>query len=110
MNADGKESPMLEEPEPTVTVLHPERRFDAHTVADFRRTALGAEGDVNVDLSGVEFIDSSGLASLVTLFKRQQERGLQLRLLNPQDAVRLIFEVTQLDTVLPLEPKAVRSA
>jgi anti-sigma B factor antagonist len=101
---------MSVQPESAVTVLHPQGRFDAHTVADFRRTALSAEGDVSVDLSDVEFIDSSGLASLVTLFKRQQERGLQLRLLNPQDAVRLIFEVTQLDTVLPLEPRVVKAA
>jgi anti-sigma B factor antagonist len=85
------------------TVLQLEGRFDAHAVHDFRRAATHVEGDLSLDLSRVEFIDSSGLAALVSLHQRQRQRGRFLRLLNPQDAVRLILEVTRVDQELPIE-------
>jgi anti-anti-sigma factor len=93
------------------TVLQLHGRFDAHAIQDFRRAAMHVEGDLSLDLSRVEFIDSNGLAALVSLHQRQRQRGRRLRLLNPQDAVRLILEVTRADRELPIEwnPRAARS-
>jgi anti-sigma B factor antagonist len=89
------------------TVLQLHGRFDAHAVHDFRRAVMHIEGDLSLDLSRVEFIDSSGIAALVSVHQRQRQRGYQLRLRNPQDAVRLILEVTRVDQDLPIEyPRA----
>jgi anti-anti-sigma factor len=87
----------------TNQTLRLEGRFDAHAVGEFTQVAQQFSGDVQIDLSAVEFIDSSGLAAFVSLEERLHQRGHTLRLQHPQDAVRLIFEITKLDRVLPLE-------
>jgi anti-sigma B factor antagonist len=54
-----------------------------------------------VDLSGVSFIDSSGLGVLVGALKRVRERGM-LSLACPQQRVRRVFEITGLTQVFPI--------
>lgn len=53
--------------------------------------------NVIVSLAGVEFIDSSGLASLVKGLKRCRQHGGDLVLCDFQQAVLIIFELTKLD-------------
>lgn len=55
-----------------------------------------------IDLSNVEFMDSSGLAVLVQSMKKCRERGGDLRLCNPQPAVRMILELTRLDKAVEI--------
>jgi len=57
-----------------------------------------AEEDVILDLSRVEFVDSSGLGALVTLHKRLASRGHQLKV------VGLRGQPLQLFTNLHLVP------
>ncbi len=78
-------------------------RFDAHQVALFKTKLSAASGKIVLDLADVNFIDSTGLASLVSLFKRTKAEGSELEIINVQDQVRLIFEITHLHTVLPLK-------
>lgn len=52
-----------------------------------------------VDLSGVEFCDSTGMNVLLSAMKRLEERGGTLQLAAPRTAVRRILQVTGLDTV-----------
>ncbi len=87
----------------TGNTLRLEGRFDAHTVPEFSRQVRELSGDVQIDLSNVEFIDSSGLMALKALEERLKHSGHVLRLLHPQDAVRLIFEVTDFNVQLLLE-------
>src|SRR5919109_5024628 len=54
---------------------------------------------VVVDLSGIEFCDSTGMNVLLSAMKRLKERGGTLELAAPRPAVRRILEVTGLDTV-----------
>ena len=52
---------------------------------------------VVVDLTEVEFLDSSGLNALVSLERLLSGNGVELRLVSPADAVvRQVFEITQL--------------
>ena len=51
---------------------------------------------VEVDLSGVSFIDSSGLGVLVTGLKRAQEHGGTLIVRGLQPSPRKVFEITGL--------------
>ena len=52
---------------------------------------------VVVDLTEVEFLDSSGLNALVGLERLLSGNGVELRLVSPADAVvRQVFEITQL--------------
>ncbi|MFI0357766.1 STAS domain-containing protein [Actinomadura sp. 9N407] len=52
-----------------------------------------------VDLSGVEFCDSTGMNVLLSAMKRLKERGGTLELAAPRPAVKRILQVTGLDTV-----------
>ncbi|MFF5208556.1 STAS domain-containing protein [Streptosporangium sp. NPDC000396] len=54
---------------------------------------------VVIDLSGVEFCDSTGMNVLLSALKRLRERGGTLELAAPRPAVRKILQVTGLDSV-----------
>ena len=88
---------------PTETLYRLRGRFDAHVTSQFKAITANPQRSVQLDLEGVGFIDSSGLAALVSLYRRCREAGFNLRIVHVQDAVRLIFEITQLAQVLPVE-------
>lgn len=55
-----------------------------------------------IDLGQVDFIDSSGLITLVTGLKTARQNGCKLVLCNVQAPVRLILELTQLDSAFEI--------
>lgn len=55
-----------------------------------------------LDLSGVEYMDSSGLGMLVGLLKRQRESGGVLAIAGHQPRVQRLFEITGLKQVFEL--------
>jgi len=61
----------------------------------------GDHGSSVVDLSAVEFIDSSGLGALVGAHKAVQQSGGDLRLAAAPNQVRMVLRLTNLDQVLP---------
>ena len=64
-------------------------------------TALAGGGPVRlvVDMSGVEFCDSTGMNVLLAAHRRAREHGGDLELAAPRPAVRRILQVTGLETV-----------
>ena len=80
-------------------------RLDALSAPDFKArmagALTGATPKVILDLSPVSFIDSAGLASILSLVKGLPEGG-DLRIAGARDAVRAVFRLTRLDKVLPL--------
>ena len=61
--------------------------------------ADGMPTRVVIDMSGVEFCDSTGMNVLLSAMKRLRERGGSLELAAPRSPVRRILQVTGLDTV-----------
>jgi anti-sigma B factor antagonist len=55
-----------------------------------------------IDLTKVYFMDSSGLVSLVTGLKSARQSGCRLVLCGVQAPVRLVLELTQLDSVFEI--------
>jgi len=80
-------------------------RLDALSAPDFKArmsgALTGAAPKVVLDLSPVAFVDSAGLASILSLVKGLPEGG-ELRIAGARDAVRAVFRLTRLDKVLPL--------
>ncbi len=78
-------------------------RFDANEVRGFAAATdrLKEQGvaDYAIDLSAVDFIDSSALAELVSLSRWATTAGGQVRLHRPSDPVRVILELTGLDAI-----------
>jgi len=60
---------------------------------------------VVVDLSGVTFIDSSGLAVLIKAMQDIKEYGGKLTLAGINNNVRSIFEMARLDQVFLIDPR-----
>ncbi|MDF5732207.1 MAG: STAS domain-containing protein [Rhizonema sp. PD38] len=57
-----------------------------------------------IDLEDVDFMDSCGLVTLVKGLKNARQSGCRLVLCHVQAPVRLILELTRLDTVFEIFP------
>ena len=55
-----------------------------------------------VDFSQTGYIDSSGLGVLVSLSKKIREQGGELRLADLNDDLKMLFELTKLDTLFQI--------
>jgi anti-sigma B factor antagonist len=64
--------------------------------------AEGMPARVVIDMSGVEFCDSTGMNVLLSCLRRARERGGELEIAAPRPAVRKILQVTGLDSVFTL--------
>lgn len=66
-----------------------------------------ADGDsLTIDLGGLEFIDSTGIALLVSVFRRFNAAGGRLRLVpSRSESVRRVMELTGLDRTLPFDDR-----
>jgi anti-sigma B factor antagonist len=81
--------------------------LDAHAVPGIKRDALPLiDGTANVviDLATVEFIDSSGVGLLVTLFKTVRGRGRRTAFGALRPEVRRVMEIIKLDRIFELHP------
>ena len=59
---------------------------------------------VVIDLSGVTFMDSSGLGALIAISQAAEERGTSLVLRSPPPAVTRIMEMTATESVFTIQP------
>src|SRR3954464_14442527 len=80
--------------------------FDLAAVPGFEdRIAKVEEGTPSalvIDLTALEFMDSSGLRALVAADDRARRAGRRLAIVPGPPAVRRVFEITQLDQRLDL--------
>jgi anti-sigma B factor antagonist len=68
---------------------------------ELRRCAETDVEEIIVDLSGLDFIDSSGLHVLVQSYTSDRRNGNRFRFLRGPEPVQRVMEVTCLDTRLP---------
>ena len=57
-----------------------------------------------LDLEGVDFLDSTGLGTIISALKRARTHGGDLRLVCTQARIARLFEITGLDKAVPLLP------
>jgi anti-anti-sigma factor len=60
--------------------------------------------DVLLDVSDVDFMDSTGLGIVLGLLRRLREGGGSLKIAGAHGAVRRLLELTELDKVIPMVP------
>ena len=86
-----------------VDVLKLEGRLDASSAKDIKEKvdSLTKENRVNlvIDMGAVDFIDSSGLGSLVSSLRSVNKLGGDIKISALQDQVRAIFELTRLHRI-----------
>jgi anti-sigma B factor antagonist len=96
------------------TVLSVRGEIDLYTVPRLHEelaAALSGGGPVRlvVDMSGVEFCDSTGMNVLLAAHRKAREQGGELELAGPRPTVKKILQVTGLEAVFTVldDPAAV---
>ena len=76
---------------------------DLYSSPELRKAILkavpSAEGGLAIDLVGVTYIDSSGVATLVEGLRSAREHGTGFTLVSPSPAVMQVLELARLDSV-----------
>lgn len=96
-----------------VAILALNGRFDAYQTTDVKawleQATAAPPARLVVNLAGVDFIDSTALATLVQGMKRARQHEGDLVLCALRQPVRMVFELTRLDkafAIYPDEPAA----
>src|SRR5690606_12629887 len=90
----------------TVVTVYGE--VDVATAPELREVLvrLVGEGSTNLvlDLDQVDFLDSTGLGTVISALKRARTHGGDLRIVCTQPRIARLFQITGLDKALPLLP------
>ncbi|MEU6425000.1 STAS domain-containing protein [Microbispora sp. NPDC046973] len=70
--------------------------------AEVTRTLAGGVDVLELDLAGLKFIDSSGMAVVMNAYSDAEERGTAFRIVALTPYLRHLIEVVALDDVLGL--------
>lgn len=70
---------------------------------EFEKIAKEATSKIRLDLSNLEYIDSSGVGAFLSLLRQCRERGTKLTLSKPQTAVMELFNLLQLQSIFEFE-------
>jgi anti-sigma B factor antagonist len=84
---------------PDRVVVHGTGRINASTADQLQstiRSLIHENKRVVVDLTGVEYIDSSGLGALVSIYLAAGRADCLLELQNPKQRIRDLFKLTKL--------------
>jgi anti-sigma B factor antagonist len=91
-----------------VQILALSGRFDTHTAEPVRdwleQATVTQPANIVINLSNVDFLDSTALSTLVHGMKHSREKNGDLRICGMQPPVRIIFELTRLDRVFEIYP------
>jgi anti-sigma B factor antagonist len=89
-------------------VLECTGRLNMVSAPAFRETVAavvdGGHHRVVVELSGVEFMDSSGLGALVGCLKTARQAGGDLRIAAPSEQVTMVLTLSNIDKILRTYP------
>jgi anti-sigma B factor antagonist len=105
----------LERMEPGITVVHltgkivlgPDSQGLEALVHEFLKKN---ENKVIFDLSGVSYIDSTGMGVIVSCLSKLMKAGGGLRLAGVADRVRQLFKITRLDNIVAFYPTVLAAA
>jgi anti-anti-sigma factor len=76
---------------------------NAYKLLDWVNTALSTgHKHLLIDLSGTDFMDSSGLGALITALKRAKTVDANLALCSPKGQAKMLFEMTHMFSVFDI--------
>ena len=78
-------------------------RLDTNTSPELEaEMSLDGVNEVVFDFAGLEYISSAGLRVLMTVHKAMSARGGKMRIVNPNDMVRGVFDITGLGDIFDI--------
>lgn len=82
-------------------VFKPEGDLDIYTSSQFKEEVLlkldEKETDIIIDGEKLEYVDSTGLGSLISVLKTMKENDKKIYIENVKPNIRKIFDITNLD-------------
>ena len=86
--------------------------IDHHNARAFRsqideKLYLYRPKKVNLDVSGVSFMDSSGLGLILGRFTLARELGGELRIVNPNQSVEKILDLAGTSRLIPIDKPSI---
>ncbi|MDT9682421.1 STAS domain-containing protein [Streptomyces sp. TRM76323] len=89
-------------------LLRVEGELDHHTAGQLREAfasvPFGTSRGVVVDLSGLEYCDSTGLTVLITAYHRATSAGSTLSIVGLRPGLERVFRIAGIDQVISLYP------
>ncbi|MBU1084388.1 MAG: STAS domain-containing protein [Candidatus Omnitrophota bacterium] len=89
-----------------ISVVRVEGNVDIITSPEFKKyldkIAVSGSKTIVVDLGKVDYMDSSGLATLVEAYKNIKRSGGAIKLLKLSSKVKGLFEITKLDKLFQI--------
>lgn len=86
------------------------KKIDATAVSAFKSFMLGLIKDGHdrlvLDLNAVEFMDSSGLAALLSCMKSLAQTDGKMALCRASETLRAMFRLTRFDRIFTISPSA----
>jgi anti-sigma B factor antagonist len=84
-------------------ILRLQGRLDAATVGR-QKAELSSSADTDkplvvLNLAGIDFIDSTGLGMIVSLYRRLREQDRDLAITNLSPQARMLFELTRMHRI-----------
>ena len=61
-----------------------------------------ATGNVTLDLTSLDYIDSAGLGIIVGVYKRLQEKNFSIKVVNANEYIKKLFRITKLETLFTI--------
>ena len=90
-----------------VVVVLPGRSLDASNVKAFKQEItplLGSKAKVVFDMSQLQFVDSSGLGSLLSCLRQLHAGGGELKLCGMAQPVHTLFALVRMDRIFDIFP------
>jgi anti-anti-sigma factor len=81
-----------------IVILYPEGRLTLEFSQDFKsqvKAMLTTPGHVLLDMSGVTYVDSSGLGAVVSVYTSAKAIGCKFQICNMMEPVKKIFGLTR---------------
>ena len=84
-----------------------EKALDASNSEKFKKSIaeiLASQNKVVIDLSRVDFVDSSGCGALLSCLKKVGDQGGELKLCGVQKNVERLFELVRMNRIIDVFP------
>lgn len=82
-------------------IIEPQGELDIYTSPTFKNKVLNSydekKTDLVVDGERLEYIDSTGLGALISIFKAIEEDENKIHLINIKPNIKKLFDITELD-------------
>lgn len=81
--------------------------LDINSSPELKKTVLDfyheEPKDIAFDLTGLDYLDSTGLGALISVYNNAKEDGYEIHIQNARPNVKKLFVITELDQVFVME-------